>query len=74
MYTPGVFFSFLPTPLNENTVLAAEPADEVSMVPIPRELTRPLTLPTGVLGPFAPEFVRAGGGGGDVFFVAAGGE
>lgn len=59
-------------PLNEKTVLTAAPADEVSMLPIPRELTRPLALPFGVLGAFAPEFARAGGGGGEDEVVVGG--
>jgi hypothetical protein len=37
----GLLFPFFPTPLKLNTLPTAAPPDEVLMLPMPRELTRP---------------------------------
>jgi len=88
MYTPVGFFSFFPTPLKLNIVEAAEPAEEVLIEPIPREVTRLdvvgvvelfasellLLLYVGVLRPDAEGEGRNGrGGGGEVLFVGVDG-
>jgi hypothetical protein len=78
MYTPVGFFSFFPIPLKLNNVVVAAPAEEVSIEPIPRPVTRldvvgVLFVSELYVGVFAPDVEgegRNGRGGGDEALVA----
>lgn len=56
---------FLPIPLKLNTLETAEPPEEVSILPIPRELTRPEGPPGAGVLLLEPGVTSPRGGAGD---------